>query len=236
MHFQLKYFWQYTLKLLPYIRVTIEYVIVALLLGFLIGFVLTIFKVGKNPVLKAIGNIYTAIFRSIPPVVLLFLVYYGLPIFVHVDSQNRLFYVCVTLTLLSSAMISEIMRSAYNSVPKGQYEAAVTVGLTPFQAIRRIVLPQALNYALPNLSTIIIGLLKDGSLAFTIGLIDVFGKANTLNNVTFSKYVLEIYLSLTLIYWIAAFIIEQIAAAVEAKVSNKKNIKKINENYKEADR
>lgn len=236
MHFQLKYFWQYTLKLLPYIRVTIEYVIVALLLGFLIGFVLTIFKVGKNPVLKTIGNIYTAIFRSIPPVVLLFLVYYGLPIFVHVDSQNRLFYVCVTLTLLSSAMISEIMRSAYNSVPKGQYEAAVTVGLTPFQAIRRIVLPQALNYALPNLSTIIIGLLKDGSLAFTIGLIDVFGKANTLNNVTFSKYVLEIYLSLTLIYWIAAFIIEQIAAAVEAKVSNKKNIKKINENYKEADR
>lgn len=236
MHFQLKYFWQYTLKLLPYIRVTIEYVIVALLLGILIGFVLTIFKVGKNPVLKAIGNIYTAIFRSIPPVVLLFLVYYGLPIFVHVDSQNRLFYVCVTLTLLSSAMISEIMRSAYNSVPKGQYEAAVTVGLTPFQAIRRIVLPQALNYALPNLSTIIIGLLKDGSLAFTIGLIDVFGKANTLNNVTFSKYVLEIYLSLTLIYWIAAFIIEQIAAAVEAKVSNKKNIKKINENYKEADR
>ena len=236
MHFQLKYFWQYTLKLLPYIRVTIEYVIVALLLGFLIGFVLTIFKVGKNPVLKAIGNIYTAIFRSIPPVVLLFLVYYGLPIFVHVDSQNRLFYVCVTLTLLSSAMISEIMRSAYNSVPKGQYEAAVTVGLTPFQAIRRIVLPQALNDALPNLSTIIIGLLKDGSLAFTIGLIDVFGKANTLNNVTFSKYVLEIYLSLTLIYWIAAFIIEQIAAAVEAKVSNKKNIKKINENYKEADR
>ena len=125
--------------------------------------------------MKAIENIYTAIFRSIPPVVLLFLVYYGLPIFVHVDSQNRLFYVCVTLTLLSSAMISEIMRSANNSVPKGQYEAAVTVGLTPFQAIRRIILPQALNYALPNLSTIIIGLLKDGSLAFTIGLIDVFG-------------------------------------------------------------
>lgn len=146
MHFQLKYFWQYTIKLLSYIRVTIEYVIVALLLGFLIGFVLTIFKVGKNPVLKAIGNIYTAIFRSIPPVVLLFLVYYGLPIFVHVDSQNRLFYVCVTLTLLSSAMISEIMRSAYNSVPRGQYEAAVTVGLTPFQAIYGIFLPQITNF------------------------------------------------------------------------------------------
>lgn len=233
MHFKFKYFWQYTLKLLPYIRVTLEYVIVALLLGILIGFILTFFKVGKNPILKAIGNIYTAIFRSVPPVVLLFLVYYGLPFIVSVDSQNRLFYVCVTLTLLSSAVISEVMRSAYNSVPKGQYEASVTVGLTPFQAITKIVLPQALIYALPNLSTIIIGLLKDGSLAFTIGLIDIFGKANTLNNTTFSKYVLEIYLFLTLIYWISAFVIERIAGLVDSKISNKKEIASTNGNGKE---
>lgn len=234
MHFQLKYFWQYTLKLLPYIKITFEYVAVSLLLGIVLGAILAFFKLGKNPVLKAIGVVYTAIFRSIPPVVLLFLVYYGLPQIVHVDPQNRMFYVCVTLTLLSSAMISEIMRSAYNSVPKGQFEAAVTVGLTNFQALRRIVLPQALTYALPNLSTIIIGLLKDGSLAFTIGLIDVFGKANTLNNITFSKYVLEIYLALTLLYWIAAFIIERIAGIVDSKVSVKRLAEKKDKKRKEA--
>lgn len=236
MHFKLKYFLQYTLKILPYLKITLEYVAVAFVLGVAIGAVLAIFKIGKNPVLKAIGNVYTAIFRSIPPIVLLFLVYYGLPLIVHVDHQNRLFYVCVTLTLLSSAVISEIMRSAYNSVPKGQYEAAVTIGLTPFQALKRIVLPQALNYALPNLSTIIIGLLKDGSLAYTIGLIDVFGKANTLNNRTFSKYILEIYLSLTLIYWAVAFIIERLSAIIDSKVSNKKLIKKVNKRCKDADK
>ena len=83
-------------------------------------------------------------------------------------------------------------------------------------------LPQAFYFALPNLSTIIIGLLKDGSLAFTIGLVDVFGKANLLNNTTFSKYVLEIYTALTLIYWLLAFAIEKISAALDSVLSKNK--------------
>lgn len=179
-------------------------------------------KLSKNRALKTIGVAYTAIFRSVPPVVLLFLVYYGLPAIVHIDAQNRMFYVCVTLTLLCSASISEIMRSAYCSVPRGQFEAGESVGMTSVQIIRRIMLPQAFYFALPNLSTIIIGLLKDGSLAFTIGLVDVFGKANLLNNTTFSKYVLEIYTALTLIYWLLAFAIEKISAALDSVLSKNK--------------
>ena len=133
-----------------------------------------------------------------------------------------MFYVCVTLTLLCSASISEIMRGAYLSVPHGQYEAGESVGMTNLQIIRRIMLPQAFYFALPNLSTIIIGLLKDGSLAFTIGLVDVFGKANLLNNTTFSKYVLEIYAALTLIYWILAVAIEKISALLDSILSQER--------------
>ena len=83
-------------------------------------------------------------------------------------------------------------------------------------------LPQAFYFALPNLASIIIGLLKDGSLAFTIGLVDVFGKANLLNNTTFSKYVLEIYAALTLIYWLIAFVIEKISALIDSLLSREK--------------
>ncbi|MBQ6027945.1 MAG: amino acid ABC transporter permease [Treponema sp.] len=222
MHFNIERFFFYIPKLLPYLKTTFVYVAVALGISLLWGALLTAFKLGKNRPLKTFGVAYTATFRSVPPVVLLFLVYYGLPNLVHVNPQNRMFYVCVTLTLLCSASISEIMRGAYQSVPRGQYEAGESVGMTNLQIIRRIMLPQAFYFALPNLSTIIIGLLKDGSLAFTIGLVDVFGKANLLNNTTFSKYVLEIYAALTLIYWILAVAIEKISALLDSILSQER--------------
>ena len=83
-------------------------------------------------------------------------------------------------------------------------------------------LPQAFYFALPNLSSIIIGLLKDGSLAFTIGLVDVFGKANLLNNTTYSKYILEIYTALAAIYWLMAIVIEKVFARVDSLLSKDK--------------
>lgn len=225
MHFNIERFFYYIPKLLPYLKATFTYVAVALGISLILGAVLTEFKLGKNKALKNFGIAYTATFRSVPPVVLLFLVYYGLPNIVHVNPQNRMFYVCVTLTLLCSASISEIMRGAYQSVPRGQYEAGESVGLTNLQIVRRIMLPQAFYFALPNLSSIIIGLLKDGSLAFTIGLVDIFGKANLPNNTTFSKYILEIYTALTLIYWFIAFIIEKISALLDSILSQEKNKK-----------
>lgn len=222
MHFRIKSFFSYFIKLLPYLKTTFIYVLVALLVGIILGLILTVFKLRKNPFLRTLSIVYTAIFRSVPPVVLLFLVYYGLTAIVQGNSQNRLFYVCVTLTLLSSASISEIMRSSYCSVPRGQYEAGESIGLTNIQIVRRIMLPQAFYFALPNLSSIIIGLLKDGSLAFTIGLVDVFGKANLLNNTTYSKYILEIYTALAAIYWLMAIVIEKLFAKVDSLLSKDK--------------
>lgn len=222
MHFRIKSFFSYFIKLLPYLKTTFIYVLIALLVGIILGLILTVFKLRKNPFLRTFSIVYTAIFRSLPPVVLLFLVYYGLTAIVQGNSQNRLFYVCVTLTLLSSASISEIMRSSYCSVPHGQYEAGESIGLTNIQIVRRIMLPQAFYFALPNLSSIIIGLLKDGSLAFTIGLVDVFGKANLLNNTTYSKYILEIYTALAAIYWLMAIVIEKVFAKVDSLLSKDK--------------
>lgn len=237
MSFQIKYFWKYAFKLLPYLKVTFAYVLGALVFGIIFGAILAYFKIGKNKLLKRIGIVYTAIFRSIPPVVLLFLVYYGLPQILNTTgNNNQLLYVIVTLSLLSTASISEVIRSAYNSVPRGQYEAAVTSGLTPFQSLREIVLPQAFFYALPNFASTIISLLKDGSLAFTIGLLDIFGKAMTLNNSTYSKYVLEIYLAVTLVYWGSSFLIERFFKILEINFSVKKHVsgKRFEQNQKGA--
>ena len=231
MHFRLEYFFKYFIKLFPYLKVTFSYVLASLAIGIVAGFFLAWFKVGKNKVLKVFGNVYTALFRSIPSVVLLFLVYYGLPAVseglfgVSLRDKTVLFFVIVTVSLLSSASISETMRSAYKSVDKGQFEAAISVGLSPFKAFTRIVFPQALYHAIPSFGNLVTFLIKEGSLGFTIGLVDIFGKANTMNQNTYSNYILEIYISLALIYWLVAIAIEQLLKLLENRISTHKTAK-----------
>ena len=82
----------------------------------------------------------------------------------------------MSFTLLFAAPISEVMRSAWEAIDRGQYEAAVSIGLSPGQAFFHIVLPQAAVVALPNFGNAVINLMKEGALAYTIGLVDMSGK------------------------------------------------------------
>ena len=225
MRFQIQYLFKYFFKILPYLRVTIEYAGLSLLFGLIFGSVLAAFKLQKNKVVRYFGIVYTAIFRSVPPVVLLFLVYYGLPQLIlnlfGIDIQNeeKILYVIITISILSMVSLSEVIRSAYISIDKGQYEAAISTGLLPLQAMIRIVIPQMIYVALPSIGNIVIYLIKEGSLGFTIGLVDVFGKANSLNQNTYSNYILEIYVALALIYWFSSILLERALKLIEKRVS-----------------
>lgn len=204
---------------------TIEYAGLSLLFGLIFGSILAAFKLQKNKVVKYFGVVYTAIFRSVPPVVLLFLVYYGLPqlllsLFgIDIQNEEKILYVIITISILSMVSLSEVIRSAYISIDKGQYEAAISTGLLPVQAMIRIVIPQMIYVALPSIGNIVIYLIKEGSLGFTIGLVDVFGKANSLNQNTYSNYILEIYVALALIYWFSSIILEKALKLIERRVS-----------------
>lgn len=225
MRFQLAYLWKYFWKILPYLRVTVEYAGLSLLFGLIFGSVLAACKLQKVKIIKYLGVIYTAIFRSVPPVVLLFLVYYGLPqlflnVFgVDIQNEDKILYVIITISILSMVSLSEVIRSAYTSIDKGQYEAAISTGLLPIQAMIRIVIPQMIYVALPNIGNIVIYLIKEGSLGFTIGLVDVFGKANSLNQNSYNNYILEIYVALALIYWFSSIILEKGMKLIEKRVS-----------------
>lgn len=225
MRFQIQYLFKYFFKILPYLKVTIEYAGLSLLFGLIFGSILAAFKLQKNKVLKYFGVVYTAIFRSVPPVVLLFLVYYGLPqlllnLFgIDIQNEEKILYVIITISILSMVSLSEVIRSAYISIDKGQYEAAISTGLLPVQAMIRIVIPQMIYVALPSIGNIVIYLIKEGSLGFTIGLVDVFGKANSLNQNSYSNYILEIYVALALIYWFSSIILERALKLIEKRVS-----------------
>ncbi|AND79205.1 MULTISPECIES: amino acid ABC transporter permease [Streptococcus] len=201
----------YVLDFLPQIIAALPLTLWIMLLtvggGSLLGLVLTWAELSGDKSLSAIARGYIFILRCTPPIVLLFMVFYGLPEFLNwwlglnVNGWPRGVFVILAMTLLFAASISQVFKSAYTGVPKGQLEAGLSIGLTDFQAFRRIILPQAFRLALPNMTTAILNLLKDTALAYTIGLADVMGTANLLLGRSLGNYSLEIYTAAALIYW-----------------------------------
>ena len=211
-------------KLVPYLDVTFLVLILTLFFGTILGFVLAVWKLGKNLILRKLAYAFTTAMRCTPSIVLLFLVYYGLPAVASIlafdlNDLSKIFFVVTAFSLSFGNVMSEIIRSSYLAVERGQYEAAVSVGLTRFDAFRRIILPQASVVALPNIINSILTLLKEGSLAYTIGLIDVMGKANLLIAMNYEAHALETLLALSFIYWSISIIIENANGLLEQKLS-----------------
>mgnify|MGYP000105416748 FL=1 len=119
------------------------------------------------------------------------------------------------MVLLFAASISEVFKSAYLAVPKGQLEAGLSIGLTGFQTFRRILLPQTFQIALPNITTAILNLMKDAALAYTIGLVDVMGAGNLIISRNLGNYSLETYTAVALIYWGIALVLSLVSHFME---------------------
>jgi len=215
-------------ELLPFLPVTILMLLGSVFFGSLLGFILARAKIAGQKISRLLADTYIAVMRCTPPIVLLFIVYYGLPelllttIRLDINSIEKAIFVLVTYTLLCGATMSEIMRSSYESIDKGQWEAAVSIGLSPFQAFYRIMFPQATAVALPNLCNVLINLMKDGALAFTIGMIDVMGKGSLIISKNFGAYALETYIALALIYWGLTLVIEKTFTVLEKYLSRGK--------------
>ena len=207
--------------LLTYLDVTLLVALVSIALGSLLGGLLAWANLSGTAPLRWAALSYVYVMRCTPSIVLLFIVFYGLPKLMEaafrydMNELHRAVFAIITFTLLFSAYISEVFRAAYTAVPRGQYEAAVSAGLTPFQSFRHVILGQAALVALPNFGNATINLLKEGSLAYTIGLIDMIGKGNLIIAQNFGAYGIEVYLAALLIYWVLVLLLEQAFAAVE---------------------
>lgn len=230
-YFDASYIWNAIPQLLPFLKVTFVIAGLSVLFGTLLGFVLAIAKINGNRFARNSANGYTTVLRCTPSIVLLFLVYYGVPalgnlIGLNLNTIHTAVFVVLTFTLQFGAVMSEVMRSAYLSINQGQFEAAVSVGLSPLQAFLRIVLPQAFVVALPNFGNSLIAVIQEGSLAYTIGLIDIVGKANLIIASNYNSHTLEIFLALALIYWVISIAIEQFFFRLEKWVGKGKRLLK----------
>lgn len=209
------------MQIIPSISVTLEYVILSFVLALFFGFLVALMKIGKNKILRAIAYVYTTIMRCTPSVVLLFLVYYGLPRIIEaacgytLDPAGKVKFVVITLTLFSTASLSEVYRAAYESLDKVQLEAADSIGMTRKQSFVNIFIPQMLSQMIPNLCNTVLILLKEGALAYTIGLIDLLGKGNYIIGFHLGAYALETYVTLVIIYWPLSLLITAFSNRME---------------------
>ena len=219
-YFDTSYIWEAFPVLLPFLKVTFMVAGFSVLFGTIFGLLLAAAKIGGNKIIRKLANSYTTILRCTPSIVLLFLVYYGIPAIgnnfgIDLNNIDKGIFVVIAFTLQFAAIMSEVIRSAYQSIDKGQFEAGVSVGLSPLQAYRRIIFPQALVVALPNFGNGLIALLQEGALAYTIGLIDVVGKAELIIASNYNTHALEIFLALAVIYWVLSILIEQFFLKLE---------------------
>lgn len=200
--------------------VTIGILLSSLLFSLLIGALVTASSMSRKKWLRVCANGYIAFMRGVPTLVLIFLVYLGVPqiassIGVDMSGISKITYIVVCMSLSTSANMAEMMRAAYLAVDKGQREAAFSVGMKGFTAFRRILFPQALAIAIPPLGNNIILLFKDTSLAFTIGVIDMMGKARAISSASYGSNRLEVYIAAGIIFWTICILLEYSTKLVE---------------------
>lgn len=176
------YIWQTLIKTLAGIPVTLIIVVGSFLLSLLPALFLALGRIYKTPGITGFSVIYLALIRSTPPILLILFFYSLLPSLlntllksshINVFELNPLYYALLIFSLMTTGSLSEILRSAIIGVDKGQLEAAQAIGLTNRQAYLRIIFPQALKIALPNLCNLFINLVKGTSLVFVMTVKDI---------------------------------------------------------------
>ncbi|MYM61319.1 ABC transporter permease subunit [Vibrio sp. OCN044] len=212
----------YMLNLMPillkYLGTTMEMATLGLVFALILAVVLANIRVFRVPVLDQLSQIYISFFRGTPLLVQLFLLYYGLPqIFPLFVGINAFSAAVIGLTLHFAAYMAESIRAAIIGVDRSQMEASMSVGMTTFQAMRRIILPQATRIALPSLMNYFIDMIKSTSLAFTLGVAEIMAKAQMEASSSFRFF--EAFLAVALIYWAVVVILTRIQNWAEVKLN-----------------
>jgi cystine transport system permease protein len=166
--------------------------------GTVLGFLLGLMRLSPLPVLQRSAAAYVSFIRGTPLLVQLFLIYYGLAQFgLRIDPIPS---ALIGFSLNVGGYTSEIFRGAIAAIDRGQWEAAFSIGMTPGQAMRRVILPQAARVALPPLGNSFISLVKDTSLAATIQVPELFRQAQLITARTYEVFTM--YLAAAFIYWV----------------------------------
>ncbi|MFC5849813.1 amino acid ABC transporter permease [Deinococcus petrolearius] len=192
---------------------TLGFALAAMGLGLPLGFLVALSRLSRFAALRGVSSVFVSFIRGTPLLVQIFVIYYGLPSLGL--TLNPVAGGVIALTLNAAAYLSETIRAAILSIPRGQREAATSLGLSGSQTMRLIVLPQAARVALPSLSNTLIGLVKDTSLVSVITVVELLRSAQLVIARTFEPF--GPYLAAALIYWVISSLLELVQRALERR-------------------
>lgn len=185
------------------IQYTIPLSIITFILGLVLAVITALARISTVKIFQIIARVYVSIIRGTPLLVQLFILFFGLPsIGIVIDPFPA---AVLGFTLNVGAYASEVIRASILSIPKGQWEAANTIGMTYTQALRRVILPQAARVSIPPLSNTFISLIKDTSLASLILVTEMFRIAQQIAATNYEFLLL--YAQAALIYWVVCFLL-----------------------------
>lgn len=205
-------------KLMEGMLVSLMIFAVTLVFSLPLGLLVSFGRMSKNPVVRGIFKIYISIMRGTPLMLQLMVIYFG-PYYL-LGIQNSYGWknmaVAVGFVLNYAAYFAEIYRGGIESMPKGQYEAAKILGYSKVQTFLRIILPQVMKRILPSITNETITLVKDTSLAFTIGIMEMFTIAKAL---AASQTTMLPYLFAGIFYYVFNFVVAFLMEVIEKKMN-----------------
>lgn len=220
------FIWTAFIQLLSAVPTALAITAVSVTCGLIIGTSVAVIRLYKIPVLYQIAVSYVTFIRGTPMLTHLVLIYFGLPIIVDIIAEAlgwsfrsvsipMIGFAYISFSITAGAYMSEVVRSGLIAVNRGQIEAAYSIGMTTSQAMRRIILPQAIAASLPNLSNSVIGMLHASTLAFTVSVVDINAKAQIVASTNWKYF--EAYIAAALIFWGLTIIIERLTAVAEKR-------------------
>lgn len=210
----------YIISVIPqiaeFLPVTLAMAVAAMLIAIVVGGLLTV--IYSIPKLNWLARVYLLIFRGFPTLVILFIAYYGFPQLLH-SSTDTPAWITATLCLAfkEGAYLEEIFRSGVLSVDVGQVEAGLSMGLTKPMVYKELVIPQALRYIVPPMGNTFIGLLKETSLAFSIGVTEMFGQGKVLASENFQYF--DVYIVVGILYVVVIYVYSGLQRILEHRLN-----------------
>lgn len=209
-----KFGWNHLIPLLRGTGLTIVICLVSAFFGTIIGVFVGMGKKAKSRVIRAICNVYVNIFRGIPLLIILYMVYYAIPIMTgrHISQFAAS---TISLSIYAGSYIGEIFYGAIDAIPKGQFEASDALGMKSAQKFLRVILPQAVRIMIPSMVTFLIALIKDSSLVSVIGYIDLTRAGRVVSNLTMQPFLTFIVVGL--FYFVLCYMLSIVSKKLETR-------------------
>ncbi len=199
------------------IKITLSLSFLSLVMGTTLGSLLSLMKLSKSKILSLIASVYIELVRGTPMMVQIAIVYFGSYVLTGVNI-NGFIAALIAVSLNSAAYVAEIIRSGIQSVDKGQTEASRSLGMSSGQTMRHIILPQAVKNILPTFGNEFVTLIKETSVASTIGVADLMYASKIVQSSSFQPFIPLIIVAI--IYFIFTFSLSQLIRKFERRLAH----------------